>query len=119
MGWYPLYDNEHLNFPEELREKVIKARLKSRSKHKDYDDDEYVWAIYWCEAIGPRGNKSFPSLAQRWKYRLQTNWQVDIEGPHVAKNDPMVMDGATYWKTIDECLSHFGLTREDRPSEYS
>lgn len=119
MAWYPLYDDEHLAFPQELREAVLKERKRSRSKHKAHDEDEYVWAIYWCVRIGPGINMVYPYLALRWKFRLQSNWQTEIEGPHSTYDEEL---GCTddHWDSIDEVLSSVGLNYDNtRPSEYS
>ena len=109
MGYYHLRENEHLAFPQELRDAVIKARLKSRSKHKDYDDDQYVWVVYYSEYVGNR-KMAFPSLCQYYKFRAQSEWSADIEGPH-KKVAPWNKDlgEVDYWKTIRECVESFGL----------
>lgn len=109
MGYYVLEDDEHLAFPEELRNEVIKARQKSRSKHKAHPEDEYVWAVYYCEYFsGGGGSIAFPSLTQAWKFREQSNWSAPIEGPHRKK--PRGWDKETdYWKNIKECIEAFGL----------
>lgn len=120
MAWYPLEKDEHLAFPAELREAVLKKRKGSRSKHKNYDNDEYVWAVYWSEMIGYGADrKIFPCLAQRWKFQLRTNWDIEINGPHESFIDDF--DKVfKYWKSIEEFLSSFGLKYDkSRPSQYS
>ena len=122
MAWYPLYDNEHLAFPEELREAVLDKRRKSRSKHKAHDEGEYAWAVYWCAQIGPNINRVYPFLAQRWQYRLLSNWQVEMPGIHPQPPNPDLVGGGRkfYWDSITEVLASVGLAHDDtRPSEYS
>lgn len=114
MGWYPLIDDEHLSFPEELREKVIQTRLKSRSKFKNRPEEEFEWAIFFCEEIGySGGNKALCFLGQRWRLRRQSNWQVEIVGPHVYKHKRYPNDQIEFWKTITEMLKHHGLPYDD------
>lgn len=110
MGYYQLGENEHLAFPSELREAVIRKRLKSRSKHKNHDEDEYFWAIYYCEYIGGY-RMTFPSLCQVYKFRPQSEWSESIEGPHERVSPENKSAGKIdYWKSIRECIESFGLT---------
>lgn len=118
MGWYLLEGDEHLNLSEELREKVKQTRLKSRSKHKSYDEDEYEWAVYWCECFGPNLDEdalyghSFVSLAQRWRPRPQSCWSVPITGPHTAEPTEDYPLGYQYWNSLAEFLESVGCSRE-------
>lgn len=76
---------------------------------KEYYDDKYVWVVYFCEYIG-REKMAFPSLCQYYKFRSQSEWRADIEGPH-KKIPPYNKDAGEidYWKSIRECIESFGL----------
>lgn len=109
MGYYHLKENEHLAFPKKLCVAVARKRLKSRSKHKNYGEDQYIWILYYCEYEGA-GRMVFPSLCQYYKFRPQSEWGENIEGLH----EKILSHGKSttkidFWKSIRECVESFGL----------
>lgn len=128
MGYYQLGENEHLAFPSELREAVIRKRLKSRSKHKDHDEDEYEWGIDYCigyrtqpcnvfnlmaglpqvHCTGPQKGQIGAALRLNWKFNSISSWAVGIPGPN-GTND---IDDCFEGPGLSNLLKHYGIAEE-------